>query len=174
MSQANRHLTASCQCGQVAFETIGKPIVSAACYCRSCQEAGRRFGQHPAAPAVLDADGGTGFVLVRKDRVRFAKGGERLQEHRLEPRSTTRRVVATCCNSPMFLEFSKGHWLSLYRNRLPADAPPLEMRVMTRDRRDGVELPRDIPNYRTHSGIFMWRLFAAWAAMGFRTPKVAM
>jgi hypothetical protein len=73
----------------------------------------------------------------------------------------------------MFLEFSGGHWLSLYRNRLPDGAPPLEMRVMTRDRREGVELPGDIPNYGTHSGKFMWKLLATWVAMGFRAPKVA-
>jgi hypothetical protein len=170
----NKHLTASCRCGQVAFEASGRPIVSTSCYCRSCQEAGQQLGRLPAALAVLDADGGTGFVLFRKDRVRFAKGGGKLQEHRLKASSTTRRVVATCCSSPMFLEFANGHWLSIYRNRLPEGAAPLELRVMTRDRRDGVVLPGDVPNYATHSGKFMWRLFAAWAAMGFRTPKVAM
>jgi hypothetical protein len=170
----NQHLTAACQCGQVAFETTGKPIVSVSCHCRSCQDAGLAFEQAPAAPAVRDADGGTGFVLVRKDRVRCTKGGEKLQEHRLTPQSTTRRVVATCCNAPMFLEFSKGHWLSIYRNRLPDGAAPLEMRVMTKDRRESAELPSDVPNYRTHSGKFMWKLLAAWVAMGFRTPKVAM
>jgi hypothetical protein len=73
----------------------------------------------------------------------------------------------------MFLEFKNGHWLSLYRNRLPDGAAPLEMRTMTRDRRDGVELPANVPNYSTHSGKFMWKLLAAWAAMGFRAPKVA-
>lgn len=173
MSKDNQHLTASCRCGQVAFETTGKPIVSVSCHCQSCQEAGRAFEQVPATPAVRDADGGTGFVLFRKDRIRCTKGGEKLQEHRLKPQSTTRRVVATCCNAPMFLEFSKGHWLSLYRNRLPDGAAPLEMRVMTKDRRDGAELPGDLPNYATHSGKFMWKLLAAWVAMGFRTPKVA-
>ena len=42
---------------------------------------------------------------------------------------------------------------------------------MTRDRRDGVELPSDVPNYATHSGKFMWRLLAAWIAMGFRARQ---
>jgi hypothetical protein len=73
----------------------------------------------------------------------------------------------------MFLEFNKGHWLSIYRDRLPDGAAPLEMRVMTRDKREGVELPGDIPNYSSHSGKFMWKLLSAWAAMGFRSPKVA-
>jgi hypothetical protein len=173
LSKDHSRLAASCQCGQVVFEATGKPIVSASCYCRSCQEAGRQLGQLTAAPVVLDSDGGTAFALFRKDRVRCTKGSEKLQEHRLKPHSTTRRVVAACCNSPMFLEFSGGHWLSVYRKRFPDGAAPLEMRVMTRDRRDGVELPGDVPSYATHSGKFMWRLLAAWIAMGFRAPKVA-
>ena len=31
----------------------------------------------------------------------------------------------------MLLDFTKGHWASIYRNRFPPGAPPLEMRVMT-------------------------------------------
>ena len=165
-------LIASCRCGGVTLEAVGAPIVTAACYCASCQEAGRRIELLPGAPPVLDADGGTAFILHRKDRVRCATGGERLEAHRLGPQATTRRMVASCCNSAMFLEFSGGHWLSLYRDRFGDDAPPLQMRTMTRDRRDGVELPDDVPNLATHSGRFMWKLLAAWIAMGLRRPKV--
>jgi hypothetical protein len=170
--QPRGSMTASCRCGAVALEVIGPPIVTAGCYCQSCQAAGEQIERLAGAPPMLDADGGTAFVLQRKDRVRCVRGGERLEAHRLKPDSPTRRMVATCCNSAMFLEFSKGHWLSLYRGRLPEGAPPLEMRVMTADRREGVELPGDIPSYATHSGKFMWRLLSAWAAMGFRVPKV--
>jgi hypothetical protein len=165
-------LKVSCQCGAVILEAVGAPILSVACCCASCQEEGRRIEHLPGAPPVRNADGGTDFVLHRKDRVRCVRGGERLEEHRLKPDSTTRRMVASCCNSAMYLEFTKGHWLSLYRDRLPAGAPPLEMRVMTADRREGVELPGDVPNHATHSVKFMWKLLAAWVAMGFRRPKV--
>lgn len=165
-------LIASCRCGAVTLEATGAPIVSAACYCTSCQEAGRQIELLPGAPPVMDADGGTAFILHRKDRVRCVTGGARLKEYRLAPDSPTRRMVANCCNSAMFLEFAKGHWLSLYRGRLGNDAPPLQMRTMTRDRRHGVELPTDLPNYATHSGRFMWKLLAAWIAMGLRRPKV--
>lgn len=165
-------MIASCRCGAVLLEAAGAPIVSAVCHCESCQEAGRQFEQVADAPPVLNAQGGTDFVLHRKDRVHCARGGELLREHRLKPTSSTRRMVAACCNSAMFLEFSKGHWLSLYRARMFEGAPPLEMRVMTADRRKGVDLPDDMPNYATHSGKFMWRLLSAWAAMGFRVPKV--
>jgi hypothetical protein len=168
----HKHLAASCRCGKVEFEASGPPIVSVACYCTSCQEAGRRFEQLHAAPPVVDPDGGTGFLLYRKDRVRFAKGQEYLEEHRLKPDSTSRRVITTCCSSAMFLEFAYGHWLSVYRNRFTTDVPPLEMRTMTKDRRAGVELADDVPNLSTQSGKFMLKLLAAWIAMGFRSPKI--
>jgi hypothetical protein len=89
-------------------------------------------------------------------------GQEYLEEHRLKPDSPTRRVIATCCNSGM------------YRNRFPAGAPPLEMRVMTQDRRDGVALADDLPNYDGHSGKSMLRLIAAWIAMGLRRPEITL
>jgi hypothetical protein len=73
----------------------------------------------------------------------------------------------------MFLEFEKGHWLSLYRQRFAAsDRPALEMRVMTGDRRAGFERKDDMPSYASHSGRFMWKLLSAWIAMGFRAPKI--
>jgi hypothetical protein len=167
----HRSLTASCQCGAVVLEVAGAPIVHTACYCASCQEAGRRIEQLPDAPTILDADGGTDCVY-RKDRVRCVQGGERLEAHWLKPGSPTRRMVAACCNSAMFLDFTKGHWLTFYRARLPGSVPPLEMRVMTADRREGAVLPEDVPNYAAYAGKFMWRLLAAWVQMGLRTPKV--
>lgn len=168
-----KHLRAACRCGKVAFETVGAPILSTSCHCASCREAGHQFEALPEATPVSDVHGGTQFLLYRKDRVRCVKGEEYLKEFRLKPDSPTRRVLTTCCNSPMFLEFQNGHWLSMYRDRFSAaEAPPVDMRVMTRDRPAGVELPDDMPNYATHSGKFMWKLLSAWAAMGFRAPKI--
>ncbi|THD72726.1 MAG: hypothetical protein E7813_03720 [Bradyrhizobium sp.] len=155
------------------LEAIGRPILTGTCYCTSCQEAGRRFEQLTSAPPVLNPDGGTDFVLYRKDRVECATGQEYLEEHRLRPDSPTRRVVAACCNSAMFLDFTRGHWLTIYRNRFPTEAPPLEMRVMTQERRSGVELADDLPNYAGRSGKFMLRLIFAWIAMGFRRPQIS-
>ena len=70
----------------------------------------------------------------------------------------------------MFLDVTKGHWLSMYRNRFPTGAPPLEMRLMTKERRVGVELADDLPNYSK----FMWKLIAAWIAMGLRRPEITL
>ncbi|HVN43528.1 MAG TPA: hypothetical protein VMT50_12150 [Steroidobacteraceae bacterium] len=165
-------LVASCACGGVALEGMGKPIVSAVCYCKSCQEAGRIFERFPAAPAVLGPDGGTEYVLFRKDRVRLVTGAEHLEAHRLKPDSPTRRVRATCCQAPIFLDMTKGHWLSIYRARFSKDAPPIEMRVMTEHRPPGPPLAEDVPNYSKHSGKFILRLLGAWLAVGLRTPKL--
>src|SRR6202043_2523312 len=122
-------LSALCQCGRVTIEAVGPPILTGSCYCTSCQEAGRRFEQLASAPPVLNPDGGTGFILYRTDRVQCVTGQEYLEEHRLKSDSPTRRVVATCCNSAIFLDFTKGHWLTIYRDRFPTGAPPVEMRV---------------------------------------------
>jgi hypothetical protein len=168
----NEPSTASCRCGAVVLEVVGPPIVHAACYCASCQEAGRQIESLPDAPPVLDADGGTDFVLYRKDRVRCVQGGDVMEARRLKLKSPTRRMVATCCNSAMFLDFTKSHWLTLYRARQHGPVRPLEMLVITSEQREGVVLPADAPNYATHSGKFMWTLLAAWVLMRFRTPNM--
>lgn len=172
MNNQTRILT--CTCGQVALEVQGRPIVSAECLCADCQKAGAFLQLLPGAPHTLDEKGATRFVLYRKDKVRCEKRQDCLREHRLLKDSKTRRVVAICCNTPMFLEFTNGHWLSIYGGLWPAGSlPALEIRTMARDRPEGVELPDDVPNPNTHTFSFYARLFRAWVAMRFRAPKVA-
>src|ERR1700678_2931702 len=91
--QQQKHLFATCQCGKVKFEALGPPILTAACYCTSCQEAGRQLEQLASAPPFLDSDSGTGMILYRKGRVQCMMGQQCLEEHRLKPDSPTRRVV---------------------------------------------------------------------------------
>jgi hypothetical protein len=163
-----------CACGQVQLEAVGPPIVSTECYCNSCRAAGTRMQTLPEAPPCLNAHGGTRFVLYRKDRVRFLEDTPLLKELRLTPRSKTRRVVATCCNTPVFLEFQNGHWLSLYAGLWPEGRlPPIELRTMTGDLPPGVTLPDDIPSPRTQTLSFFVKLLGAWIAMGFRSPKIS-
>lgn len=162
----------SCRCGKVEFQLDGAPILRGICYCASCQEAGRRHQAAPGADPVVAEDGGTDYVLYRKDRVRCVKGGELFEERRLNPESPTRRLFAHCCNTAMFADFTKGHWLSLYRGRLAGDLPPPTMRMMTAARPAGVILPDDMANSPGHSGKFMLKLLLAWIAMGFRRPVV--
>ena len=163
---------ATCQCGKVKVEAIGRPILTASCYCMSCQDAGHRLERLACRPPGLVPGRRTSVILYRKDRVQCVTGRQHLEEHRLKPDSPTRRVVATCCNSAMLLDFTKGHWVSMYCNRLSTGAPPLEMRVMTGERRVGGGLPDDVPNHRGHSVKFMLKLVAAWIAMGFRRPQL--
>lgn len=165
--------SASCACGQVALEADGAPILSVICYCRDCRSAARQFEQAAGAPTVLTSSGGVDYCLFRKDRVRLVRGSEHLREHRLTEGSPTRRVAAACCNTPMFLDFTSGHWLNFYRDRMPADAPPLEFGVMAKDRPAGDGLAGDLPTYPAFPARFMLKLLAAWAAMGFRRPKIA-
>lgn len=165
----------ACNCGRTRLAIEGAPIVSAECCCNSCREAGTRLQSLPEAPPLVDAKGATRFVLYRKDRVRFTQGAEHLAEFRLTPRSKTRRVVAGCCNTPMFLEFQSGHWLSLYGGLWPAGTlPALEMRTMAMDLPDASVLPDDVPNAKRQSAAFMLKLLGAWMAMGFRSPKISV
>src|SRR5690348_848430 len=85
---------ATCQCGKVRIEAIGRPILTASCYCTSCRDAGHRLERLASAPPVLDPDRGTSVILYRKDRVQCVTGCQHLEEHRLKPDSPTRRVVA--------------------------------------------------------------------------------
>ena len=140
-----------CRCGATAFENAGTPITVATCHCESCVAAAREFERAPGAPDVLSKDGGVVYALFRKDRVTLVRGRENLTEHRLTPESPTRRVVATCCNSPMFLDFAPGHWLSLFGCSL--DDQTLRPRMQAQTAR------------------FFLKLLGSWAAMGFSRPK---
>jgi hypothetical protein len=173
MSHANAaSRTLSCICGQLRIAAFRKPIMTVCCYCTSCQTAGRLLDP-PDGARVLGVDGGTPFVLFRKDRVNCTHHATALREHRLTPESSTRRVVAACCGAPMFLEFEKGHWISVYAARLPqAERPPVEMRTMLRDAPAGTQHSDGIPGSSTQSASFMARLLWAWIAMGFRSPKI--
>jgi hypothetical protein len=173
MSANLKTTTIACRCGEVRFKVLGEPIVTATCHCHSCQVAGAGFATLPGAPRVLNADhGGTEYVLYRKDRVACLQGESLLRAYRLTPSATTRRVLAGCCDSPMFLEFKGGHWLSLYRDRFGDNAPAVEMHTMTSDLPADAILTDGLPGSRTQSIRFMWRLFVAWAAMGFRASPM--
>jgi len=164
--------TLACACGQVKLQIEGPPIASVECLCTSCRTAGKILETLPGSPQIVDAKGATPFVMQRKDRVEIVEGADHLRSFRLSPKAATRRVVASCCNTPVFLEFSGGHWLSLYAGLWPdAARPPLEMRTMTGDLDDPAALPDDVPNLKQHSLRFYALLLGAWIKMRFRSPK---
>lgn len=161
----------TCRCGQTALELTGAPILAATCHCTSCRTAGAELAALPGALPVTDANGGTPFVLWRKDRARVIRGAGTLREHRLSPKGS-RRAVATCCNTPMYLEFKGGHWLSLYAARFDP-SPPTEMRTMLMDAIPG-SIPDDgLPGAQRQPARFMMKLLGAWAGTGFRFFKLA-
>src|SRR5579863_8965386 len=128
-------MIATCSCGRVELTAVGKPIVSAVCYCDDCQKGGAEIEALPGAGAVRDPDGGTAYVLFRKDRIACSKGAELLRGYKLRETSATNRVVATCCNSAMSVTFDRGpHWVSAYRARFRGDLPPLRFRICTKSR----------------------------------------
>jgi hypothetical protein len=157
--------SSSCACGRVRFEAIGAPILSAVCYCRDCQEVGRRIEALPNAPRVRDPDGGTPYLTYRDDRFHCLSGADLLADHRLEPNSPTRRVVASCCSSGMFLKFDPGFWVSTYRSRYEGDLPAIEMRTQTQHRKSETPLPSDAPSYRAFPLTLFLKLAAARFAM---------
>ena len=127
----------------------------------------------PGAPAVAGANGGTHFVLYRKDRVTISSGFALLRNFRLGPERQTRRVIATCCNTPVLLEFKGGHWASLYGNLWHGQQlPPPHLRTMTGD--SPVALDDSVAAGRWPTTKFYGRLLLAWAGMGFRAPALAL
>jgi hypothetical protein len=158
--------TATWACGRVELKASGSPIASAVCYCDDCQEGARRIEALPNAGAVADPDGGTAYILYRKDRIACADGADLLKSYKLKETSATNRVVATCCNSAMFVNFDRGpHWVSAYRARFHGDLPPLEFRTCTKFKPEGVALPDDVPNYRTYPPKLVFKLLASRIAM---------
>jgi len=160
----------TCRCGATMLDLSGAPIMTASCHCQSCRDAAAQLATLPGAQPVTDANGGTPFVIWRKDRVTVTRGAEHLRAHTLRE-GGTRRAVATCCNSPIYLNFNGGHWLSLYAARF--DAPPqVEMRTMLMDAEPGTVPEDGIPGARRQSLRFMLKLLGAWAATGFRFFKM--
>jgi len=170
--------TARCSCGKVEIEAYGSPMASTVCYCDTCQEGSHLIEALPGAAHILDEYGGTPYVLYRKDRIKYSKGIDLLKEYKLDPKSATSRVVATCCNSAMIMRFDDArHWVTIYRDRFagadnasgasPATLPPLEWRICTKFKPAGATIPNDIPSSEMYPAGLGWRLLTAKIAMIF-------
>jgi|GEM_PF-102854 len=165
--------TITCACGAVSIEAVGAPLMCVICNCESCRTAGRELDSRSPVAPIVDASGGTAVVLWRKDQLKCVRGSDKWAAHRLSPGSPSRRMFTSCCGTPIFGDFTKGFWASIYRDRIP-DAPKPSMRVMMSDAPDDVALPDDgLPRFRNRPGKFLLKLLTTWASMGFRTPKIA-
>lgn len=163
----------SCTCGQTRLKLQGEPILVTECLCDSCRAAAIRLKTLTGGKTTLTPYGATPCAEYRKDRVQILSGNEHLREFRLSDDAGSRRVIAACCNTPLFLEMKGAHWLSVYLNLWPDDArPEAEVRTMTGDLSDPSSLPNDIPNLKSHSMSFYAKLLWAWIKMGFRNSKI--
>lgn len=162
---ADAKMIARCVCGNVEIEAVGTPIGAVACHCDDCQAGSRQLEALPGAVPILDAGAGTEYVLYSKDRLRYLKGAELTEHHRLKPEAATSRVVASCCGSAMQVSFDDlRHWSPVYRARFGAAAPPIEMRICTRFMPAGVSLPDDVPSSPGYPLTFMRRLLTSGIA----------
>lgn len=167
--------TIVCQCGQFHMEVVGASLLSAQCHCNSCRKAALELSRYGPARALTEDNGGTNYTLFRKDRVIFPDGLDGLYAYRLSPTAPTRRVLTRCCATPVFVEFMGGHWLSIYTSMWPmSEQERPDLRTQTADAPTGTKFDLSIPASKWTTAKFYWRLATAWAAMGFRTPKLTI
>lgn len=165
--EMRRH-SGQCACGTVTMTAIGPPIVTTLCYCDDCQAGAAQLRADAGAPSPAAADGGTAYLLFRADRIACTSGADRLMAFKLKADSATRRVVARCCQSPMYMRFDDGrHWVSAYRDRFGSAAPPVEMAICTKFRRSDGPLPAGLAHYPGYPLRMLARLLAAWLPMLF-------
>jgi hypothetical protein len=163
----------TCACGRFHIEVTGAPFITAECHCSSCRTAAQRLAALPPAFPLAGASGGVPYILYRKDRVRFPDGTAGLAEFRLSDTAPTRRVLTTCCNTPVFTEFSSGHWLSLFAGLWPVQSrPPMQIRTQTGSLPERSALDDSLPAGGMVTAGFYAKLLWAWIAMGFKVPKV--
>ena len=167
--------TLACQCGQFHIEVTGAPFITTECHCTSCRSAAQRLGALPPAFPLADASGGVPCILYRKDRIRFPDGTAGLAEFRLSDTAPTRRVLTTCCNTPIFTEFQGGHWLSLFAGLWPVEScPPMQIRTQTGDVPEGTTLDDSLPSGGMVTAGFYAKLLGEWIAMGFKSPRITI
>lgn len=162
----NSLTTIRCTCGSVVLELTGQPIITSVCYCHDCQAGAGTIEALPNAAPVRDPDGGTAYVIYRKDRVKCVAGAELLKSYKLDQKTATNRIVASCCNSAMMLNFDDSkHWVDVYRKRFTENAPPVEMRVCTRFAPGNLAPADGVPGYPGFAPRFIVKLLAARLAM---------
>jgi len=156
----------TCNCRSVKIELTGEPMLVNICHCDDCQRGSAQLELLPGAPKILDGYGGTPYVLYRKDMLKLVQGRELLVDHRIDGEKNTRRVVASCCNSPVLLDFEPGHWVSIYQRRFEAPAPPARMRVQTRFMPSAQKPADGIPLHRGFPFSMIVKLLTSRIAMG--------
>ena len=174
MTKTNPTHVAHCRCGAVEIGAWGEPIVVTACYCDDCQAAAQQLAAS-ATSASANADGGTEFMVFRRDRIACTRGAENLQAMKLAAASKTRRMIAGCCKTPMYVGFEdKKPWVSAFRASFGADASPVEMRICTRFRKSDDKANDGLPSHPGYPLAMILRILAVWPLMLFSRPVGAL
>ena len=147
VTKTNPNHIARCRCGAVEIGAWSEPIVVAACYCDDCQAASERLAASANSAPLARADGGTEFMVFRRDRIACRRGAQNLQVMRVREATKTRRMVAGCYATPMYVSFDdKRPWVSAFRAGFGPDAPPAQMRICIRFRRTEDKAKDDLPD----------------------------
>ena len=171
MTTKNPTYLAQCQCGAVEIGAWAQPIMVSACYCDDCQAAAQRFAVSANSGCASNADGGTEFMVFRRDRIACTRGADRLQAMRLTALTKTRRMIASCCSTPMYVAFDdKRPWVSALRAPFGPDAPPVEMRICTRFKRSEEKTDDGLPSHPGYPASMMVRILAVLPSMLFSRP----
>lgn len=163
---ADAALALQCECGRVECQSKRPPMLTATCYCDDCQAAAKEIKADGTGPQVADPDGGTALSLLRIDGFRTVKGAELLVPHQLRKSSPTSRVVASCCNSAMYISFTdRRFWVSAMTNRIVGKKPTIQSRLAVKFRNSALPWPDDAPRYATWPKRYLFLLLVQWIAM---------
>jgi hypothetical protein len=166
---------AQCRCGAVEIGAWSEPLVVTARYCDDCQAASERLAVSSNSPPLASPDSGTEFMVFRRDRIACTRGAENLEAMRLTAATKTRRMVAGCCATPMYVSFDdKRPWVSAFRASFGADAPAVQMRICTRFRRAEDKAKDDVPEHTGYPAAMILRVLAVWPRMLFSRPVGAL
>tara|TARA_R110000850_G_scaffold16422_1_gene51277 strand:- start:39 stop:578 length:540 start_codon:yes stop_codon:yes gene_type:complete len=166
-------IIARCPCAASHITSPKRATVAVVCYCTDCQAAGRALAALPENIGVMQGDGGTPLALFPKKKLQIHDDRGALRAHKLHPKSPTRRLVCSQCNSMLALDFTKGPWLSVPIARCLAPKPMANMRIMTRSRPSGqADLADDMKNFANFPKRLVFPLTLNWVAGGFATPKL--
>jgi len=152
---------AECDCGQVRFEASANPACNVTCYCEDCQSAAKTLVKERGCENLLEADGGTSFsIFLEKDWTCVA-GAERIEGHKLKADSPTTRYVSSCCQTPLYLKFGPGFWISSFRTAFKSDIPNLQWRIKTSHRTSSLPYPDTLPRFKGFPLRLYWALYRA-------------
>ncbi len=175
MTTNNPTHVAHCRCGAVEIGAWGEPIIVTACYCDDCQAAAKRLAESASVALAASDDGGTEFMLFRRDRIACTRGADRLEAMKLRAATKTRRMIAGCCATPMYVGFDdKRPWVSAFRATFGADARPVEMRICTWFRRLEDKVEDGVRSHPGYPPAMVVRILVAWPLMLFSRPIGAL